>query len=694
MFQKPENVFSRHKFFRPDDFDDELNDLFNKKYQFRFNSEWKLPDRESWFSAPPWKVKALESQKSRLNFHKSQLNDFSIEEWSSHTRRRNPAGEVGWKIRCLVNPEFLTQAWTKFYECACTYNVVPKEASVSKRMISLHLCEAPGAFITSLNHYLKLNHQDIQWKWVANTLNPYYEGNSPSNMISDDRFMFHTLDNWHFGKDNTGNLMDWENSQAVIEKAKSLGKVLLVTADGSIDCMQKPDAQEEVTSPLHYCEIVTALQSLSSGGTLIFKLFTIFEHSTVCLLYLINHLFKEVNIYKPVTSRQGNSEVYAVCLQYKDNLNLDDYIPILKSTFGTDLYSKLAMFPLEMIPESFIKQIEECSYYFCSIQCQVINSNLQAYLMQKNIALHRDIKKIRAIVASEFIWKYNLKPILYEHEILKGILHEENKINTNPRYDRGSYTERQLYSKMSLKEKLKNLNGFLQAELLSNPLILINESIRWMCKEENVKVDIKYTYGLPLQKINSSKFIFVPIFKLYQQILAEEEFKEIIIYKQSKGQVGSTDDSKSQISKILLLPEYQYKDSFNVYEKNCFKTLLSILKDMKIGESLLLKNFNILTHFNVSTLFILSKGCFEKTGFASCGSIVLNNLQDKSFLHHLDVINIECDKVRSDNTKDVLNSLPVQVTNVGEFFNNIVFYNNTFYRNKCIEYLYTIEQSL
>ncbi|XP_050357345.1 cap-specific mRNA (nucleoside-2'-O-)-methyltransferase 2 [Nymphalis io] len=694
MFQKPENVFYRHKFFRADDFDDELNDLFNKKYQFRFNSEWKLPDRESWFSAPPWKVKALESQKSRLNFHKSQLNDFSIEEWSSHTRRRNPAGEVGWKIRCLVNPEFLTQAWTKFYECACTYNVVPKEASASKRMVSLHLCEAPGAFITSLNHYLKLNHQDIQWKWVANTLNPYYEGNSPSNMISDDRFMFHTLDNWHFGIDSTGNLMDWENSQAVIEKAKSLGKVLLVTADGSIDCMQKPDAQEEVTSPLHYCEIVTALQSLSSGGTLIFKLFTIFEHSTVCLLYLINHLFKEVNIYKPVTSRQGNSEVYAVCLEYKDNINLDDYIPLLKSTYGTDLYSKISMFPLEMIPETFLKQVEECSYYFCSIQCQVINSNLQAYLMQKNIALHRDIKKIRAIVASEFIWKYNLKPILYEHEILKGILHEENKINTNPRYDRGSYTERQLYSKMSLKEKLKNLNGFLQAELLSNPLILINESIRWMLKEENVKVEIKYTYGLPLQKINSSKFIFVPIFKLYQQILTEEEFKEIILYKQSKGQVGSTDDSKSQISKILLLPEYKYKDSFNVYEKNCFKTLLSILMEMKIGESLLLKNYNILTHFNVSTLYILSKGCFEKTGFASCGSIVLNNLRDKSFLNYLDAINIECDKVRSDNTKDVLNTLPVQVTNVGDFFNNIVFYNNTFYRNKCIEYLYTIEQSL
>lgn len=404
-------------------------------------------------------------------------------------------------------------------------------------------------------------------------------------------------------------------------------------------------------------------------------------------------MFKEVNIYKPITSRQGNSEVYAVCLQYKDNINLEEYIPVLKSTYGTDLYAKTALFPLEAIPESFLKQVEECAYYFSSVQCHVINSNLQAYLMQKNIALHRDMKKIRAIVASEFIWKYDLKPLQYEQEILKGALHEENKINTNPRYHRGSYTERQLYSKMSLKEKLQNLNAFLQAELLSNPLILINEPIRWMFKDLSLKIKIVFTYGLPLQKVNSSKFIFVPIFKLYQQILAEEEFKEIILYRQSKGPVNVR-ETESEISKVLVLPEYHFKDSYNVYEKNCFKTLLSSLKELKNGETLLLKNFCTLTHFNVSTLYILSKVCFEKTGFASCGSIILSNFQDKSLLNFLDVIDKECDKLRCDKTKDVLNNLPVQVTNDGEFFNNIVFYNNTFYRNKCMEYLYTIEQSL
>ncbi|XP_053601972.1 cap-specific mRNA (nucleoside-2'-O-)-methyltransferase 2 isoform X2 [Plodia interpunctella] len=580
-------------------------------------------------------------------------------------------------------------AWTKFYECACTYDIIPREAVVSNKMASLHLCEAPGAFITSLNHYLKLNYRGLEWKWVANTLNPYYEGNSPSNMISDDRFMFHTLDCWDFGVDNTGNLMDWENSQAIVKKARSLGKVLLVTADGSIDCMQRPDAQEEVTSPLHYCEIVTALQALSPGGTFIFKLFTFFEHSTVSLLYLINHLFDEVKIYKPVTSRQGNSEVYAICLNYKGSANLDQYIPTLKSAYGTELYGNQALFPLSAIPDSFLKQVHECAYYFCAIQCQVIDNNLQAYINQNNISLHRDMKRIRGLVATEFIWRYGIKPLDMEHEILKGALHEECKTNMNPRYHRGSYTERQLYTKMSLREKAKNMNALLQAEVLANPLILINEPVLWLSfMDEAAPLNLVFTYGCPLQKINSSKFIFVPIFRLYQQILAEEEFKEINLSSRRENRRNID----CEIDKTLRLQDYDYQEGYSVYEKKCFQVLRNTIKELFVGQTLLLQNFNMLTHFNVSVLYILSRKCFLKTGFTSNG-IILKNMTNKESMAYLDDIECECRKLR-DSPRDLLNSLPVQTMNVGEFFNSVVLYNNTFYRNKCVEYLCAIEQNL
>lgn len=433
------------------------------------------------------------------------------------------------------------------------------------------------------------------------------------------------------------------------------------------------------------------LNILFLGGTFIFKLFTIFEHSTVSLLYLINHLFGEVNIYKPVTSRQGNSEVYAICLHYKGNSGLENFLSVLKSAYGTELYGKLSLFPKEAIPDSFVKQIEECQSYFCSIQCQVIHNNLQAYLLQNNIALHREMKRVRASVATDFIWWYGLKPLNIEQEILKGILHEENKINTNPRYDRGSYTERELYTKMGLKEKCKSLTTFLQNEVLSNPMMPMTEKTKWIFYDDSFSLELVFTFGRPLLKINSSKFIFVPIFKLYQQILAEDEFTDIIFPKlKTKNLIDVNNDG----DKVLTFTEFNYEEPYHVHEKGCFRTLLKRLNELLVGESLIMRNFNTLTHFNVSVLCILSTKCFQKTGFTSTGDIILNNLMNKDTLRCLDMIGAECDKITSNETIDVLNCLPVQVTNMGEFFNNVVFYNNTLYRNKCTVYLDIVDKCM
>lgn len=425
-------------------------------------------------------------------------------------------------------------------------------------------------------------------------------------------------------------------------------------------------------------------------------MFTTFEHSTVCLLYLINQVFSDVNIYKPVTSRQGNSEVYAICINYKGKQCLEKYFPVLKTAYGTNVYENLALFPLEVIPESFLKQIQECSNYFCIMQCQVINNNLQAYLMQNNMSLHRDIKRIRAAVASEFIWQYDLKPLENEQEILKGILHEENKVNMNPRYHRGSYTERHLYTRMSLREKLSNLNSFLQAEAVTNPFILISDKVKWLTfYDDSDDLKLAFTYGLPLKKINSSKFIFVPIFKLYQQILAENEFKEIVFCKDKKTiDMDHFEEYGMEIHKVLELQEYNLVEDYNAYEKRSFKLLLEVLKQLTVGQTLMIVNLSMLTHFYASGLYIVAKTCFEKTGFTSNNSIILNNLKNKAALKYLDKVESECDSVRTDGSMDILNSLAVLTTNVGEFYNNVVFYNNTFYRNKCTEYLSKIEKHI
>ena len=115
-----------------------------------------------------------------------------------------------------------------------------------KQFTSVHLCEAPGGFITSLNHALVLHHPEVVWNWMATTLNPHYEGNDLGYMINDDRFIMGSLDHWNFGVDNTGNLLNRDNMEKLVKDSGKLsesGTVDLVTADGSVDCQSDPGRQ-------------------------------------------------------------------------------------------------------------------------------------------------------------------------------------------------------------------------------------------------------------------------------------------------------------------------------------------------------------------------------------------------------------------------------------------------------------------
>ena len=76
------------------------------------------------------------------------------------------------------------QNWTKLHEILWSFDVVPKTAV---KYNSVHLCEAPGAFVASLNHFLKTHRTDCDWQWKASTLNPYHEGNTLTQLSDQDK---------------------------------------------------------------------------------------------------------------------------------------------------------------------------------------------------------------------------------------------------------------------------------------------------------------------------------------------------------------------------------------------------------------------------------------------------------------------------------------------------------------------------
>jgi len=67
-----------------------------------------------------------------------------------------------------------------------------------------------------------------------------------------------------------------------------------VTADGSIDCANEPGEQEIKVASLVYAEAVSALSLLQRCGSLVLKMFTLFEHTSICLLYLLSCTFEQV----------------------------------------------------------------------------------------------------------------------------------------------------------------------------------------------------------------------------------------------------------------------------------------------------------------------------------------------------------------------------------------------------------------
>ena len=98
------------------------------------------------------------------------IDDTKAEAWHAHTSARDPAGLIVPFLRQNFNPEMCTNAWAKFYEILSSYPDITSKASRlvestevdegaaagARKFVSVHLCEAPGAFISALNHFLVL----------------------------------------------------------------------------------------------------------------------------------------------------------------------------------------------------------------------------------------------------------------------------------------------------------------------------------------------------------------------------------------------------------------------------------------------------------------------------------------------------------------------------------------------------------
>jgi 23S rRNA U2552 (ribose-2'-O)-methylase RlmE/FtsJ len=386
-------------------------EVFQKIFSFD-TKESKLPSSDQLFvqcsdckQSTLWDAK-LEATKTRLNECKSKLDDKDINAWGSHTSFTSLSADVVRTLRRKFDIEMCTIAWTKMYEMLEKFSLIKPSDG---KFRSVHLCEAPGAFICATNHYLRTRYRGTRWSWFAVSLNPYFEGNDFDAMLDDDRLIVHTFDNWYFGEDDTGNIMERANIEGVWRRAKEMGSVHLVTADGSIDCQSDPNDQETLTAPLHYCEMVTALGLLSKGGSFVLKMFTLFESSSITILFLLSCVFEKLHVFKPATSKAGNSEVYVVCQNYRPIPQ--EHLKVLLEHAGPHVFKNgVAIVSQQLVPKTFLSQAIECAVQFAEWQRTTIEENLRSF---NNLTpeRRRQITSIRNMVAQEWIAQFRIKKL-------------------------------------------------------------------------------------------------------------------------------------------------------------------------------------------------------------------------------------------------------------------------------------------
>ncbi|KAJ8681037.1 hypothetical protein QAD02_016824 [Eretmocerus hayati] len=582
-----------------------VDSVFKKSYNLENVGNFSLPDPKSIFTGSPWHIEELQALKIELNDVKSKLNNYCLSDWHQHTTQRNKAKDVEWRLRRQFDPEFVTQAWCKFHEIISKYPLVPLESIslTNNKFLSVHLCEAPGAFITCLNHWLKTNVPFVNWDWLAMTLNPYYEGNSNTDMISDDRFIVSTLKNWYFGEDYTGNLMSLKNLDGIIQKARSKGKVNLVTADGSVNCSSNPGEQEVTVVNLHFCEIVVAISILERNGNFLLKMFTIFESHSINLIYFLSCTFQRIHFYKPVTSKEGNSEMYVVCLGFKGPENISAYLPILRRFYEDN--GSGTMFQRNHIPQNFIEQMISCAKLFKNYQAEVIKGNIAAYKCNnQDFSLTFKEKRILKLVADKYISEF---PIARLHPDLQIVGNGRLKGNKKNHWIVEAPSES--FSEKQKKQDMQPLDVILMYKNSLQPFHLNPQT--FVLHTQNSSYESLIVAGKYYSRIQNSRFCTVQISRVFSLIF---QFSD----KERNSSINLPSDKnfskfESEAQKIWTNPHQIIKFRFNqVWNNNqTIAIIIQTLANLLRGHDLVLLGFLLLSHFNVGLLHLLSH-CFER----------------------------------------------------------------------------------
>jgi 23S rRNA U2552 (ribose-2'-O)-methylase RlmE/FtsJ len=325
---------------------------------------------------------------NKLNEYRDNIDNINNDLWK----------KIRWYINeydFVVKDPIINRAFYKYWEIINKFNIF-KEYNVSSDLI-LHCAEAPGGFIQGTNLFLQIekiepcikknkeiidedgftvikkNQKNNKYKIYTISLNKECSQYKQFNLPSYNKDVMNKHIYLSFGYDNTGDINNIINIDHIYKKSKKL--FYLITGDGGFDEGCNFNNKEQLHYNLILNEVYSAIKLQMTNGHFILKMFDIYTDTSIHLLYLLSLCYKEVFIYKPITSRPTNSEKYIICKYFNcDDNNRSTYIDKLKYLSNMLLQSidKTAYISFTLfneIPLLFVEKIKNINMELLDRQC-------------------------------------------------------------------------------------------------------------------------------------------------------------------------------------------------------------------------------------------------------------------------------------------------------------------------------------
>jgi hypothetical protein len=245
----------------------------------------------------------LKKHKESLNKAKSRQDPYSKNDrWIHESQKYEVVTSLKHTVKIRLDDQNITGAWLKYYELCLETGIL----SLYDSPRIFFNGELPGAGLLATWQVCKTLF-DITPEWKASSLLPK-EG---SHALKDSYGLYKTYPaHWTMNQQYPGDLTSPKDQDRWKKEFKGWANIYMCDAAQPAN----PNTQEQEHYPILNGAIQAGINIIQKHGSMIVKLYTIMEPETIKLVADTASRFKKSFLYKPITSKQDNSEVYLVCI--------------------------------------------------------------------------------------------------------------------------------------------------------------------------------------------------------------------------------------------------------------------------------------------------------------------------------------------------------------------------------------------